>query len=58
MSQAETAKAAEKLAPILQQVEAIPEAKGDEVSSDELEWRGARKVADTLKKLLASRGGR
>jgi hypothetical protein len=58
MNQAETAKAAERLTPILQQVEAIPEAKGDELSGDELEWRGARKVADTLKKLLASRGGR
>jgi hypothetical protein len=58
MSQGETSKAAEKLMPILQKVESIPEANGDDLTGDELEWRGARKVADTLKKLLASRGAR
>jgi hypothetical protein len=55
MNQSERSQMASALLPILKQVEDIPENPSADASGDEMEWRGARKVAGTLKGLLSAK---
>ena len=58
MSQSERSQLATSLTPVLKKVDEIPENTSDDATGDDLEWRGARKVAGTLKSLLPASAAR
>lgn len=58
MNPGEKAQLAATLLPMLQKVDSVPENPARASESAEIEWRGARKVAATLKALMAASAGR